>query len=184
MAQSRRRRRRRRRALHRLLVGLTAPIVLLLAAFFIWPTPYAYRQVALGESLYNVRISRMSGSTQMLRTWGWENADAVNLAAVTLDDLPQEQMALLDGTPTIDWGSLQYEIHNRSPFTLWELTAVLTVRDSFGSVARTQTYTLRNSTSSVRCSPGATAIFFARLGFNLRPGETWTAHVLRARGTP
>jgi hypothetical protein len=175
--------RRRRRILRRLCLSLAPPALLLLVAAFVWPTPYAYHKVALGDSLYSVRTHRLSGATEMLRTWGWEKTDGLDLAAISLSDLPEEQMTLLEGTPCIDWGALQYEIHNRSSWTLWEMTAVLTVRDSFGSVARRRTYTLTNSTSSVRCSPGATSIFFARLGFNLRPGETWTARVLSARGT-
>jgi hypothetical protein len=179
-----RRKPRRRPLLRRYLIAVAVSLLVLLGATFVWPTPYAYAQVAIGDSFYNVRVHRLSGVTEIGRTWGWEKIDGLARAATPLAELPAEQLAQLAGTPRIEWGSLQYDLHNRTPWTVWELTAELTVRNRFGTVLRTRTYTLRNSTSSVRCSPGATATFFARLGFNLESGQTWGARVLCARGTP
>ena len=178
-----RRRTHKRPAIRWVLTSAAGLVLMVLIGLFVWPTPYTFGQVAIGGSVYRVRVHRVSGAAEMFRTWGWEQIDATATAAATLADLPEEHLALLSGTPRIEWGSLQYDIHNQSPWTVWELTTVLTVRNGFGSVVRTREYTLRNSTSSVRCGPDATATFFARLGFMLQPDETWTARVVGARGT-
>jgi hypothetical protein len=169
--------------LRRTLTGFLVLAGIILISLFIWPTPYRYEQLAVGSGVYAARIHRISGQMQMLRSGGWELLEGGNGTLSTLQEIPAEALDALDGWPRIEWGSLHYDITNGSTWTIWELTVVLTVKNERGGVAAQREYRLQNSTSSVRCGPGAAATFLTRLDLHLQDGQTWTAHVASARGT-
>jgi hypothetical protein len=165
------------------LIALAFLVMVILLTVFIWPTPFAYEEVMVGSAAYNVRIHRFTGRMEMRRTWGWEKIDFPGDDALALTSVDTGALEVTRGYPRIEWGSLQYEITNRSRHTVWEITADLTVTNADGTTAFTREYHLQNAVGSVRCDPGTTALFYARLGFHLKEGQNWKVYMTGARGS-
>lgn len=50
---------------------LGSALVVVFAAL-VWPTPYRYATIHMGDSILPVRISRVTGEAQYLNLYGWQ----------------------------------------------------------------------------------------------------------------
>jgi hypothetical protein len=127
---------------------------------------------------------------------------------VALNELPQSELAKLDGPATIDGDSLQVTMHNGSSWELREVVIGLTIlrhpidaSASYGK-ARIVPAAAGVSTQSPQDSPekqpdvtvllrvkgsaapAATALFRTQLNFALFPDQEWHWAIVRAKGIP
>lgn len=55
----------------RKIVAVLAAVVVMLLAYFVWPTRYRYYHGLPGVSAATVRENRFSGNTSLLTVYGW-----------------------------------------------------------------------------------------------------------------
>ncbi len=126
---------------------------------------------------------------------------------VALNELPQSELAKLDGPATIDGDSLQVTMHNGSSWELREVVIGLTIlrhpvdaSASYGKArivpaAAGSTQAIQDSSQKQpditvllrvkgSAAPAATALFRTQLNFALFPDQEWHWAIVRAKGVP
>lgn len=92
----------------------------------VWPTIYSYDHLDLDSSgqRYPLRIHRISGNAEVfVPTVGWEDAskDPATADSSKLENLPTEEIALIEGTAEIGDSKLQCTLYNGSGWRIQEL---------------------------------------------------------------
>ena len=89
--------------------------ILVVLGVFVWPTLYRYDHMKLGDSLYVVRINRLTGRAQILDGFrGWRDAkSSEDTGSRTVSTaLPPDELAKLTGHLGISHGFVTAHIYN------------------------------------------------------------------------
>ena len=130
------------------------------------------------------------------------DARSINPASVgyIATDLPQDELAKLDGPAAIHDGQLEVSVHNGTPWELREIVVGVTIRQSVaqppeyrfatmevGSLASTSTQKLADPTLIFHLkgnsAPDSTGVFRAPLA-DFSPTQDWHWAIISARGIP
>jgi hypothetical protein len=134
------------------------------------------------------------------------NSTALLTAPYVAQDLPESEIAKLDGPATIDGNSLQVSVYNGSAWNVKEITVGLTIvrhddvtASQFGPAKLIQASTgitdpaanaEKHSDVTVlyhlkgSAAPAATIVFRSALDGTLVPGEDWHWAIVEAKGIP
>lgn len=147
----------------------------------------------------NFQISSPDGTCSLSFS---ANATAVLSAPYVADDMPQSELAKLDGPASIVGDTLQVSVYNGSSWDLKEITVGLTLVRAENTAARLanakllpaaatdQSSTPKASDLTVllhlkaSAAPLATAVFSQKLGRSLAPDQEWHWAIVEARGIP
>jgi hypothetical protein len=118
-------------------------------------------------------------------------------------DLPESELAKLDGPAIISGDSLQVSVHNGTAWNIKEITVGLTILRSSDAIASApgsarlvpaaQTMTLLSEKHpdltvlyhlKGSAAPSATTVFHETLGTALRPNQDWHWAIVQAKGLP
>lgn len=135
-------------------------ILVLLFAFFVWPTLYEYREMRLKDNVLPVRINRFTGSTYLLYPSGWTiigdegktSNTNMELSASDIEKLKQD-VALFHEKGFI------VKIYNGTKFTLKDINVLLIIKNEDGSEQSRREYRIPCYASNG--NPFADDIFFA-----------------------
>lgn len=171
----------------RILLRVLGFVIVLLFAWFIWPTPYKYdrtRIFGLGSEVELVRINRFTGKVEVLGLGHWVviSSDEPPSPGPSEELLPQDVLAKVEGNCKCALGGfLECEIYNGTNWELKELTVHFRLLDKEGNLSLERDYKLLPKYPSVG-NPLEVADFSARLGFDYESGQTFTWRIAQAKG--
>ncbi|HXR40662.1 MAG TPA: hypothetical protein VN776_16280 [Terracidiphilus sp.] len=161
--------------------GTLGVAVLVVFGLFVWPTRYRYDHMKLDANDYPVRISRLTGETEILFPGGWETRDGEQ-SAPEPKELPKEEVAKISGQAQINSiGWVEAEIYNGSGWNLSEITLQVNVSDANNAQLISRLYRLFPEASG-DAAPQTSSKFHADLGFTLGASQSWSYSVGSAKG--
>ncbi|HEY7680894.1 MAG TPA: hypothetical protein VIC04_10305 [Terriglobia bacterium] len=107
-------------------------ILIVLVAWFVWPTPYRYDRMNFGGTEFPVRTHRITGRTEILFPSGWTVTSTEESEKQTVDISNEEMALMLIGTMVhseepgcrVDaGGSITFTVFNSLDVTLETVTA-------------------------------------------------------------
>jgi hypothetical protein len=158
--------------------------VLVILAFFVWPTRYRYDRLKTSDFESPVRIDRLTGKTEILYPAGWHVAGGEQgKPAPEPQELPTEEIAKLMGQAEItSIGYVELHLYNGTDWTISEATVLVEVLDAKGNRVISRPYRLRPKYGN--SEPQSSTEFEASLGFSLTAGQTWRYSITSAKGIP
>jgi hypothetical protein len=96
-------------------------------AWLVWPTWYRYDRVPWNDSVYSVRINRLTGTTEMLTPYGWRRLGHQEAQTKT-SDLPLATLSALTGTAQWHGSTIDLDIYNGTDYEVSEITVQLEVQ--------------------------------------------------------
>src|ERR1700683_342713 len=125
----------RTKEMKEVLTWLGAVIAIALFAWFIWPTRYERGERRIGQTVYPIRIHRISRRVEMYSTFGWEVVTATPEPDPT--DIPPRELAkvTLKCSPT-PFDALECDVLNNSDWSLSEITLKVRILNENGTEAR------------------------------------------------
>jgi hypothetical protein len=159
---------------------LGALLAVPLFAWFIWPTRYERGERRVGETVYPIRIHRVSRKVEMLTTFGWEPVSPTPEPDPT--DVPPRELAkvTLKCSPT-PFAALECDVLNDSDWSLSEITLTVRIMDKNGTEARRYKYEMPPDLLT-HFDPGGSTKGLVQLDRSLDPGQTLDWIVDGAKG--
>ena len=168
------------KALREALTALGILLAMALFSWFIWPTRYEHGERRIGQTVYPMRIHRLSRRVEILSTFGWELVSATPEPEPT--EIPPSELAkIMLNCSTTPFGILECDVFNNSDWTLSEITLTVRILNRNGTVARTRQYGMTPD-SLLHFNPGDSTRGLVRLDFPIQPGQTWDWMFAGAKG--
>lgn len=152
-----------------------------------------------GSGKNNFQMSSPDGTCSLSFS---ANATALLSAPYVAEDLPQSELAKLEGPASIVGDTLQVSVHNGTSWDLKEITVGLTLvrkenapahlanANFLPAVATDETPNSRPSDLTLllhlkgKAAPLVTTLFTEKLGTTLTPDQEWHWAIVQARGIP
>lgn len=165
-----------------------ALILSILAIFFfwfVWPTPYHFTEMKVGNNVLPVRINRITGETEMLYPTGWgrlddESGESTKKPQSTM--LPDSLLRKLEARGEFSNQFFEITLYNPTSWTIEELKVKLVVRNADGSVQITRDYIVPRKYPVIGGRPLSSSKFSTQVGFQPLPFEKWSCTILEAKG--
>jgi len=163
-------------------LGLLALIAAAIA-LAVWMGRYRFDQAVLqdGES-YPVRVSRLSGRSEVLYHGVWQSASVLAGLKRPIQNLGQTDIEKLEGDGSLESGEFgtvfSLWLYNGSDFTLKAIGVEIAVKDSHGEESLRKTYW-----SELQLAPSQRSYCVIMPTFNLGPRQTYSWRVVAAKGT-
>jgi len=156
---------------------------------------------SLDGSSNNFQMSSPDGTCSLSFS---ANATSLLAAPYVAEDLPQSELAKLEGPANIDGDTLQVSVYNGSGWNLKEITVGLTLmrgaenRGAYYGTAKLLPAAASENPTSVgkradltllfhlkgTAAPSATTVFREKLGASLAPDQEWHWAIVQAKGIP
>jgi hypothetical protein len=157
-----------------------AVVVVAGLAFYVWPTRYSYDHLKVGPNEYPVRTDRLSGETEIFYPSGWVKRKPY--VSQPDADLGPWELAALQTTGQMDFGSVKMQVYNGSSYKISEISASISIFDAkHNAVISNRIYRLTPSYPLSELQPQSSGEFTARTGLDFQPTQTWEFSVVGAK---
>ena len=167
-------------------IGVIGAAVALSLGAFVWPTVYRYAYMNRAGTVLPVRIHRITGTTEILYSSGWQTAEEAPSSETELSDVPVDQLEKLQPADPAKPESVLYmnqlicKVYNGSSWRIREITVQLTVVGDNRTLLM-RVYRLANDYFT---EPLETGIFEEYIGFEVEDGQPVDWRITGAKGVP
>jgi hypothetical protein len=160
----------RTKAMREVLTVLGVLLAMALFLWFIWPTRYERGERRIGQTVYPIRIHRISRRVELLTPFGWE------VVGYTPDpdptDVPTSELAkVMLQCSTTPFSVLDCDVLNNSNWSLSEITLTVRILNKNGTEVRKHQYGMTPD-SRLHFEPGENTKGLVELDFPIQPGQT------------
>lgn len=156
-------------------------VLVLLVAWFVWPTPYVYDQVTDKSTTTPIRTHRITGKAeQFYLNHGWvEIGDHTESIPAKSANLTDEEVKKLEGNLVLtNYGWIEANFYNGTDKTVSSVILHLEVSDSKGANKLSRNYKL----STTDGAPLRSSKYIVEAGFTLSKGDSMRGKIISATG--
>jgi hypothetical protein len=176
------------------LLIIVGVIVAVMFSVFVWPTLYRYDHLNVAGSVIPARINRLSGSTDILNTYGWQHIkdNTKNEYNILKNN---ELSKLAQQSANLESGYIRAGIYNGTDKIITEITIEIILSTQIGGRTIDNLFDVGNQSNTIKwqvewtrkymlrgsCEPLSSSEFNAKVGFEPNYQQKWTWNIVGAK---